>query len=314
MQTNIIQIAGVKNETEVRLLLEKGVNFIGYPLRLAVNQEDICEEEARHIIENTRSAAQSVLITYLDRAKEVMDICDFLRVKIVQLHGEIPISEMKKIKQCRPDIQIIKSLVVGKYSLDELERLLHYSYPFVDYYITDTYNPMTGAEGATGLVHDWQISREIVRVSPRPVILAGGLNPPNVIDAIKLVRPAGVDVHTGVEDAQGNKQKDLVEEFVNHARCAFQELIDLPPETFSLGDTLDLHTFQPREVKNLVHDFISDCLEKGITEVRFIHGKGKGVLRDIVHSELEKDKRVLTYKLAHDRFSSWGATVAVLVK
>jgi len=80
-----------------------------------------------------------------------------------------------------------------------------------------------------------------------------------------------------------------------------------------ISDTLDLHTFHPRDAKNLVHDFITDCIENGMSEIRIIHGKGKGILRDIVHGELEKDERVLSFKLANDRFSSWGATVVRLV-
>ena len=79
-----------------------------------------------------------------------------------------------------------------------------------------------------------------------------------------------------------------------------------------ISDTLDLHTFHPRDAKNLVHDFISDCIENNMQEIRIIHGKGKGVLRDIVHSELEKDDKVESYKLANDRFSSWGATIVRL--
>ena len=80
-----------------------------------------------------------------------------------------------------------------------------------------------------------------------------------------------------------------------------------------ISDTLDLHTFHPRDVKTLVHDFISDCIENNMNEIRIIHGKGKGVLRDIVHAELEKDENVVSYKLANDKFSSWGATVVKLV-
>jgi phosphoribosylanthranilate isomerase len=65
--------------------------------------------------------------------------------------------------------------------------------PFVDAFITDTFDPKTGASGATGKTHDWRVSRRLVELADRPIILAGGLTPENVKRAILEVRPAGVD-------------------------------------------------------------------------------------------------------------------------
>ena len=92
--------------------------------------------------------------------------------------------------------------------------------------LTDTFDPVSGASGATGQVHDWAISRQIVVLSPKPVILAGGLNPENVASAIDAVRPAGVDVHTGLEGPDGRKRSDLTARFVAAARTAFAKLSD----------------------------------------------------------------------------------------
>jgi len=74
--------------------------------------------------------------------------------------------------------------------------------------ITDTFAPETGAAGATGRTHDWSVSRRLVELSERPVLLAGGLTAENVRRAILEVRLAGVDVHTGVENAAGRKSRD----------------------------------------------------------------------------------------------------------
>src|SRR5438034_3926177 len=87
--------------------------------------------------------------------------------------------------------------------------------------ITDTYTPATGAKGATGMVHDWDVSAELVRLSPRPLMLAGGLGPDNVAEAIERVRPAAVDAHTNLEDASGRKDRLKVRRFVAEARRAF---------------------------------------------------------------------------------------------
>jgi len=82
------------------------------------------------------------------------------------------------------------------------------------------------------------------------------------------------------------------------------------PIEFEVTDELDLHTFRPNEVKDLVPDYLGLCLEKGITRVRIIHGKGIGTLRETVHALLKKDPRVERFRLADQTEGGWGATVA----
>lgn len=74
-----------------------------------------------------------------------------------------------------------------------------------------------------------------------------------------------------------------------------------------------MHYFRPDEVNDLVPDYIEACLEKEIYSIRIIHGKGKGVLRRLVHNILDKHDEVNFYRLADDR-SSWGATLVELNK
>jgi dsDNA-specific endonuclease/ATPase MutS2 len=83
------------------------------------------------------------------------------------------------------------------------------------------------------------------------------------------------------------------------------------PVVLDITDTLDLHTFAPRDVKALVADYLELAVEKGFTCVRIIHGKGDGTLRRIVHAVLDKHPRVAAFRLATDA-SGWGATVASL--
>lgn len=80
---------------------------------------------------------------------------------------------------------------------------------------------------------------------------------------------------------------------------------------YPIDGTLDLHTFRPQEVRDLVPDYLEACRGRGIYEVRIIHGKGQGVLRQLVHSILEKNPHVDSYGTPSDA-SSWGATVVVL--
>jgi DNA-nicking Smr family endonuclease len=83
--------------------------------------------------------------------------------------------------------------------------------------------------------------------------------------------------------------------------------IELP-----IDGTLDLHTFSPREVKPLVQDYLEACRERGILEVRIIHGKGIGALRETVHSVLRKMDEVEEFRLADEASGSWGATLVTL--
>jgi dsDNA-specific endonuclease/ATPase MutS2 len=84
------------------------------------------------------------------------------------------------------------------------------------------------------------------------------------------------------------------------------------PVEFPIEDEIDLHTFRPQEVKDLLHDYIEAAFDKGLEEVRIIHGKGTGVLREIVRSVLKKHPLVVSFRQADAGSGSWGATIAVL--
>ena len=189
-----------------------------------LKEEDISEEDAGKIIKTLLPPNYGIVITYLNNAVEIEKFCRELNVNIVQLHGEIPVSELKELRIIAPNLVIIKSLIVGKYNLEELKTQIDLQSELIDAFITDTFNPTTGATGATGKLHDWGISKKIVRYSPKPIILAGGLTDKNVYDAIITVKPAGVDAHTGVENLSGAKDKTKVKNFYSEATRAFREL------------------------------------------------------------------------------------------
>jgi DNA-nicking Smr family endonuclease len=84
------------------------------------------------------------------------------------------------------------------------------------------------------------------------------------------------------------------------------------PIEYPIDGTLDLHQFQPKEVKDVVVDYIEACLEKGIYTLRIIHGKGIGVQREMVRSILEKHPAVKDYRREGGSGGSWGATVVDL--
>jgi DNA-nicking Smr family endonuclease len=81
---------------------------------------------------------------------------------------------------------------------------------------------------------------------------------------------------------------------------------------FPIDGTLDLHTFNPREVKELLPVYIEECRARRIYEIRVIHGKGTGMLRETVHSILRKLPGIHSFKLADEHGGSWGATIVQL--
>ena len=214
-----IQVAGVIDRAEAELLVACGVEWLGFPLRLDVHAEDLSDADAAAIVRALPPRVRAVLITYLPDADAIHALAAALGVAAVQLHGPVARPEIARLRALAPDLLVIKSLVVRPDNTDALVDAVAELAPDVDAFITDTYDPATGASGATGRTHDWTVSARLVEISPRPVILAGGLTPRNVAAAVARVRPAGVDVHTGVEGPDGRKRRDLVEEFVAAARA-----------------------------------------------------------------------------------------------
>jgi phosphoribosylanthranilate isomerase len=218
-----VQVAGIRGEAEARLCLAAGADLLGFPFRLPVHREDLAEAEAARLIATLGIGARSVLITYLERADEIAALAAALGCGWVQLHGAIALPELRALREARPGLRLIRSLVIrGDDPAGPLAELKACA-PWVDAFLTDSHDPATGADGATGRTHDWRLSRALREASPRPLILAGGLEPGNVAAAIRAVRPAGVDAHTGLEDAAGAKDPARLDAFMRAARAAFQQ-------------------------------------------------------------------------------------------
>jgi len=88
--------------------------------------------------------------------------------------------------------------------------------------------------------------------------------------------------------------------------------MDDEPVRIPITGELDLHTFRPRDVKDLVPEYLAECRREGIRTVRVIHGKGVGNLRRTVHSLLERDPNVVSFTLAGEQLGGWGATLVRL--
>jgi DNA-nicking Smr family endonuclease len=84
------------------------------------------------------------------------------------------------------------------------------------------------------------------------------------------------------------------------------------PVEMPIDGVLDLHTFRPKEVGDLVPAYLEACREKGISQVRIIHGKGTGALRESVHAILRRHPKVASFTLDHPQYGGWGATLVRL--
>jgi DNA-nicking Smr family endonuclease len=84
------------------------------------------------------------------------------------------------------------------------------------------------------------------------------------------------------------------------------------PVALPIDGTLDLHAFEPREVKTLVPDYLAACRERGILQVRIVHGKGTGALRLTVHALLARLPEVVSFRTASEDGGGWGATLVEL--
>jgi len=212
-----VQIAGVSSLEEALATADAGADALGFTVRLPHGVHDgLTEAKARGIVAALPPFVASVAITYVATPREAVELCRYLGVSTLQLHGSFPTHELPLIRAGLPHLKLIRAVhVTGPEAVAQARSLARH----VDALILDTVDPTTGRHGATGKTHDWSISRRIVEEVSAPVILAGGLTADNVAAAVAAVRPWGVDVHTGVEDPDGRRNLEKVRAFVRRAKA-----------------------------------------------------------------------------------------------
>ncbi|GAB7079951.1 phosphoribosylanthranilate isomerase [Megalodesulfovibrio paquesii] len=227
-----IQAAGAFDLDEALRCFAAGVDVVGLPLRLNHHAPDLSEAEAAALVAAARARNPRLafaVITYEDDATRAAALCREVGAQYLQLHGALAPMTGLALRELLPDVVLMKSLIVGLRDETALRGELQAHAAWADAFLTDTFDPASGAMGATGLVHDWAISTRLAAASPRPLILAGGLTPENVTAAVTAFRYAGiplagVDAHTGLEDAAGRKDWTRLTTFAARARLAFAGL------------------------------------------------------------------------------------------
>lgn len=202
------------------MLLAAGVDLLGFPLRLPVHTPDLSEDETARLIRACVPPTHACLITYETDPAAVADLARLLGARWVQLHADVAPGVVAELRNAAPELGLIAALVVHGEDHDALVARGLALAPFVDACITDTFDPESGARGATGKTHDWSVSAALAHALPVPLLLAGGLTPDNVAAAVRAVQPFGVDAHTGLENERGDKDEAKVRAFVRRAKEA----------------------------------------------------------------------------------------------
>jgi phosphoribosylanthranilate isomerase len=215
----LVQIYETQNPAEARELEAVGVDHVGVLVGKGAFPRELDYAKTGEIFAALTHALRVALTLSCDVA-EISEVVDKTHPDILHL-GTVPEglspSDVRGIKRRYPTVAVMRTIAV----IDEGSLALANAYAGIaDYLLLDTYQAGDTQVGATGETHNWEISRAIVDTAPMPVLLAGGLGLHNVVEAIRRVRPAGVDSKT-LTDLAGGPHKDMekVREFVRMAKA-----------------------------------------------------------------------------------------------
>lgn len=211
-----VKICGVKRVEDALLAHAYGADAIGVLVGQAHASSDfLSPEHAAEIVRALPPFCSSVLVTHVADAEGVSSLLSAVAASCVQLHGESTVEDIRRLRKLFPALKIIKSIhVTGEASVTEAKQFE----ADADAILLDTLNLQTHQVGGTGKTHDWSVSRRIVEAVRVPVILAGGLHPENIRDAIDAVRPFAVDVNSGTKGSDGFKDAEKLRLFIEGAK------------------------------------------------------------------------------------------------
>ena len=202
-----VKICGITNLEDARAACDAGADALGFVFAPEAKGRNryIAPEDARRIIEELPAFVLTVAVCVNEPRERLVEYLAF--VDRVQLHGEESVEDCQAVAP-----RAIKAFRASA-DFDPAGML---AYPAAAY-LLDAFVP--GARGGTGKTCDWDLARRAAALG-RPLILAGGLTPENVAEAVRRVRPYAVDASGGVERAPGKKDHERVRQFINNAKRA----------------------------------------------------------------------------------------------
>jgi phosphoribosylanthranilate isomerase len=201
-----VKICGITSYEDARAAVEAGADALGFVF-YDKSPRFINPVKAAGIISRLPPFIQTVGLFVNEETAQVNWTADYCGIDVVQLHGDETPEDCLEVKR-----RVIKAFRVQKIiSIDPLEKYQDYQ---VAGYLLDAWSP--DAYGGTGRTFNWELAQSAKQYGP--VILAGGLSPENIAEAIRVVQPYGVDVSSGVEAALGKKDLAKVKEFIRVAK------------------------------------------------------------------------------------------------
>jgi phosphoribosylanthranilate isomerase len=192
-----VKICCIMSVEEAELAISHGADAIGLVSQMPSGPGIIDDALIRRIALGVPPPVASFLLTAAETAEAIAEHVVRSGASTVQIVKHIDPAEHAKLAERLPAIRRVQ--VIHVESADALTLISLYA-PHVHAFLLDSGRPNAAAQtlGGTGQTHDWEISAKFVTASPIPVFLAGGLKPENIADAIRLVRPYGVDLCSGV--------------------------------------------------------------------------------------------------------------------
>ena len=213
MRSVRVKICGLTREEDLAVAVAAGADAVGFIVGVPSSPRNLTLERAKMMLSRVPIFVDSVVVTAPQNIEELAEICETLKPSAIQIHGKKNFGA-SEIRERVRYTRLIKTVYVKTNSLNDVSLSDSKSFDAIllDSFTKDQY-------GGTGKVHDWTLSRQIKdAVAAVPVILAGGLKPENVKEAILTVKPYAVDVASGVELEQGIKDHDKIRAFVENAK------------------------------------------------------------------------------------------------
>jgi len=214
-----VKLCGIRQEKDLAAVVDADADAAGFLVgQLHASNDFILPSTAARLARQLPPYITPVLVTHLQRAAEIARLVAKTGITTVQLHGGVRLGEVRKL---RDNLPLNGKLILAVHVVDAaLDPQPEEFYPLVDAILLDSRDRATGQVGGTGRIHDWEVSADLVRRCPRPVILAGGLNPGNVAQAIRAVRPFAVDANSGLKGEDGARDPETCRAFVALAKAA----------------------------------------------------------------------------------------------
>lgn len=212
-----VKICGFTRPEDVKIACKLGADMVG-AIMVPKSPRNVSIDRAKQILAAADKGVEKVAVIMPQSLADIEKISKELKPDYLQLHLKFPASDIRDVKKSL-DARLIVVVPIPQ-QVENRQRIIDMAKEadkVADLTLLDT-KGLHG--GGTGLTHDWNLSREIRAIVKKPLLLAGGLNPSNVGQAIKTVHPYGVDVATGVESSIGIKSPALIEEFMKAVKEA----------------------------------------------------------------------------------------------